>query len=89
MVETSSYGEDPDSLDSQTSETHATTQAGALTSRGSRTVQHTITSAKDFLLKKRSYLGVETPATGAPVKPAALATPGMAGRAAAYTKEER
>ena len=88
VVETSSYAVDRDS-DSSSSETHSTANVGALTSQGSRAVQPARPCAQDFLLKKRTYLGVETPATGAQLKPAALATAGMAGRAAAYSKETR
>lgn len=86
LVETSSYAVDRDS-DSSSSDTHSVTNAGALTSQGSRAVQSIRKSGKEFLLKHRTYLGVQTPATGAPLKPASLASPGMAGRAAVYSKE--
>lgn len=87
VVETSSYAVDRDSDSAEETQSGTITNAGALTSQGSRAVQSTKRSAKDFLLKNRTYLGVETPATGAQLKPASLATPGMTGRAAVYSKE--
>lgn len=90
VVETSSYAMDRDANSDTSSDTPlAGTNAGALTSQGSRAVQSIGTSAKDFLLRNRTYTGMQTPATGAPLKAASLAAPGMAGRAAAYSQEAR
>lgn len=90
VVETSSYAMDRDANSDTSSDTPlAGTNAGALTSQGSRAVQPIGTSAKDFLLRNRTYTGMQTPATGAPLKAASLAAPGMTGRAAAYSQEAR
>eukprot|EP00892_Ulva_mutabilis_P005110 jgi/Ulvmu1/2971/UM015_0011.1 len=44
-------------------------------------------SAADYFLQKRTFTGVETPATGAPIKAPELAVQGRSGRAAVYDSE--
>lgn len=46
-------------------------------------------SAAEYFLQKRTFTGVETPATGAPVKSPEVAAKGRSGRAAVYDSEAR
>jgi hypothetical protein len=85
VVETSSYAVDRDSDSS--SEVQPATNAGALTNQGSRELRSVRPSAKDFFLKQRTFKGVQTPATGAPLKAASQVAPGLTGRAAVYSQE--
>lgn len=60
--------------------------AAALTSNaGGREVQ--VQSAAQYLTQRRTYKGLETPATGATILPAAVAVQGRTGRAAGYEDE--
>jgi diphthamide biosynthesis protein 2 len=45
--------------------------------------------AAEYLQKARTFQGLETPATGAEIKPAELAAPGRSGRAAVYQDEPK
>jgi hypothetical protein len=87
VVETSSYAVDNDRDSDSSCDTQSGTPAGALTSQGSRAVSSSKATAKEFFLKSRTYKGMQTPATGSPLKAASLATAGMSGRAAVYSKE--
>lgn len=56
--------------------------------RGNKAGQHIqVQSAAQYLTQQRSYQGLETPATGAAILPAAVAVPGRSGRAAGYEDE--
>mmetsp|Transcript_822 Transcript_822/g.1981 ORF Transcript_822/g.1981 Transcript_822/m.1981 type:complete len:513 (+) Transcript_822:139-1677(+) len=46
-----------------------------------------VVSAAEYLSYRRGYKGLETPATGAPLKPVEKAVEGMKGRAAGYAAE--
>jgi diphthamide biosynthesis protein 2 len=46
-----------------------------------------VNSAAQYLTQRRTYKGLETPATGGAILPAAVAVVGRSGRAAAYVDE--
>lgn len=64
-------------------------QRGALTARaaGTALTKATPQNAAQYFLQKRTFTGVETPATGAAAKPVEAAAPGLRGRAALYDTE--
>lgn len=62
-------------------------QQGAVAAQVGGAALTTPHTAAEYFLQKRSFAGVETPATGAPVKVAEAAATGRRGRAAVYDTE--
>ena len=83
---------DEDSIHQLSAAAGALTVAGGGSSSGALTGNKTtkqlqVHSAAQYLTQRRTYQGLETPATGAAVLPAAVAVEGRCGRAAGYQDE--
>jgi len=48
-----------------------------------------VKSAAQYMHSRRTFMGLESPLTGAPVQPVVKAVPGRSGRAAQYSDEPR
>ncbi|EFJ45866.1 hypothetical protein VOLCADRAFT_118233, partial [Volvox carteri f. nagariensis] len=67
--------------------TRGSAGSSLMSSSGGRDVVAAARTAADFLAMKRTFRGLEIPATGAAPKAAQLAVEGLSGRAAVYSEE--